>query len=127
MKTIGARIRELRQSYNVTQKQLADAVGVEQSTIGKYEGNSKVTPSDEIKIKIADYFDVSVDYLLGREAQGVMELKPVERDLVKSFRNLNRQGQDYIMQTMMMAVQTYSNNKSGHDTNLENQEIIKEA
>ena len=62
----GERLKKLRKSANITQEQLASAIGVERSSVGKYEGKSKVVPSDDIKTKIADYFNVSVDYLLGR-------------------------------------------------------------
>ena len=62
----GIRLKELRKLKGVTQEQLAAIIGVERSSIGKYEGKSKIIPSDDIKGKIASYFGVSVDYLLGR-------------------------------------------------------------
>jgi transcriptional regulator with XRE-family HTH domain len=60
------RLKELRKKYGVTQEQLAAIIGVERSTIGKYEGSKGVIPSTEVLNDIADYFEVSVDYLLGR-------------------------------------------------------------
>lgn len=62
---IHTRIRELRKERGLTQEQLGKVLGVVKSTISLYE-SGKSTPDDEIKIKIADYFDVSLDYLLGR-------------------------------------------------------------
>lgn len=55
-------IRNLRKSRNITQEQLAEAICVERSSIGKYETGT--LPSVDVLIRIADYFDVSVDYIL---------------------------------------------------------------
>ena len=62
----GDRLKTLRKERGITQEQLAVIIGVERSSIGKYEGKSKIVPSDDVKAKIAEYFSVSVDYLLGR-------------------------------------------------------------
>ena len=60
------RLKELRAEKRVTQEQLAEAVGVERSSIGKYEGNQNIDPSVEVLNALADYFGVTTDYLLGR-------------------------------------------------------------
>ncbi len=58
-------LRKLRKSKKLTQVDVASALKIGRSTYTKYEsGKSKPVP--EMLIKIADYFDVSVDYLLGR-------------------------------------------------------------
>ena len=58
-------LRELMQETNTTQPMLADSIGVTRQTISLYSiGQS--TPDIDIFIKIADYFNVSFDYLLGR-------------------------------------------------------------
>lgn len=59
-------LKQLRKSRNLTQQELADIIGVEQSSIGKYEGKDKKIPSDAVKERIADYFGVSIDFLMGR-------------------------------------------------------------
>lgn len=64
----GDRIRELRKSRYMTQQDLANTLGVERSSISKYEKGAAI-PSDELKIKLANLFDVSIDYILGREEQ----------------------------------------------------------
>lgn len=60
------RLKELRKARGLTQEQLAAILGVERSSVGKYESRP-VIPSADVLNKIADYFDVSIDYLLGRE------------------------------------------------------------
>jgi len=61
-----SKLKVLRAGHSITQEQLAQAIGVERSSIGKYEGNQNIMPSVEILVSIADYFGVTTDYLLGR-------------------------------------------------------------
>jgi transcriptional regulator with XRE-family HTH domain len=63
--TLGDKIIRLRQDKDITQKELAKLLHIDQSMISYYEKNKK-RPSYEVLAKIADIFDVSVDYLLGR-------------------------------------------------------------
>lgn len=63
--TLGTKIIKLRQDKGITQEELAKLIPVDQSMISYYEKNKK-KPSTEVLEKIADIFDVSVDYLLGR-------------------------------------------------------------
>lgn len=65
---IGARIRQLRLSAGMTQRDLAQRINVGNTTLSQYESGARV-PSDEVKIKIASVFGVSVDYLLGASSE----------------------------------------------------------
>ena len=59
------RLKELRKERNVSQQALGEIVGFSQQSINKYENNN-IEPDISTLIKLADYFDVSVDYLIGR-------------------------------------------------------------
>ncbi|SHH06487.1 helix-turn-helix domain-containing protein [Tepidibacter thalassicus] len=59
------RLKQLRKSMKLTQKELAEKLGLSPGAIGLYEQNRR-TPDIELLNKIATYFDVTVDYLLGR-------------------------------------------------------------
>lgn len=61
---IGERLLELRKDADLTQDDLADILKINKHSISSYERN-KSEPPDAIKIAIAQYFNVSVDYLLG--------------------------------------------------------------
>lgn len=65
---IGVQIRQLRLSAGMTQRDLAQRINVGNTTLSQYESGSRV-PSDEVKIKIASVFGVSVDYLLGASSE----------------------------------------------------------
>ena len=61
---IGERLRELRKKKGLKQYELADILKIEKQNISSYEVD-KTDPSDNIKVAIARYFNVSLDYLLG--------------------------------------------------------------
>lgn len=58
-------IRSIREDNDVTQQQMAELLSVSQNTYSQYE-TGKIEWTASTLIKIADYFDVSVDYLLDR-------------------------------------------------------------
>lgn len=60
------RLKSLRKEFNMTQVELAKALNVAQNTVCNWE-NGKRSLDDSTMQQIADYFGVSVDYLLGRE------------------------------------------------------------
>lgn len=62
---IGERLKTLRKSGKVTQKTIAVAIGVSEVSYQRFEYGT-VRPSLETLISLADFFDVSLDYLVGR-------------------------------------------------------------
>lgn len=62
------RLKYLRQSKELNQVQLADKLGVKKQSISNWE-NDNIMPSVDMLERIADYFKVSTDYLLGRESK----------------------------------------------------------
>lgn len=63
--TLGVRLKELREERNLTQKQLADKFNLNSVTYFRYEKDKRVPPLPLI-VQFADYYGVTVDYLLGR-------------------------------------------------------------
>lgn len=61
----GEHLKSLRLSKGITQKQLAELTGTSERGIQNYELNQR-KPTYDILISLADYFDVSLDYLVGR-------------------------------------------------------------
>ena len=68
MEIIRQRLRELRESANLTQSQMASILGVQQSRVAYFE-NGKSSPTPEVFLRYADYFNVSLDYIYGRTEQ----------------------------------------------------------
>ena len=65
MKLLGDRIKLLRKDQCITQDQLAEYINVSRSSVNGYE-NDGVEPSLSVLVKMADRFNVSLDYLLER-------------------------------------------------------------
>lgn len=61
---IGERLKQLRKEKGITQQELAEILGVRKAAVSLYETGQN-DPADRIKILIAKYFDISLDYLLG--------------------------------------------------------------
>ena len=62
---IGKSLKRFRKELKLTQTSVAEKLGILQQTYYKYE-NDKATPSADFVIKLADAYNVSADYLLGR-------------------------------------------------------------
>ena len=61
---IGERLAELRKDTGLNQQDLADKLGLSLSAISSYE-RSISSPDDDVKIKLAKMFNISLDYLIG--------------------------------------------------------------
>lgn len=66
MRYIGDRLANLRKINTISRNELAKKVNVTERAIEYYEKNQRV-PRANVLVAIADYFNVSVDWLLGRE------------------------------------------------------------
>ena len=64
MVNIGEKLKSLRLEKNLTQKQIADRIGLAVSAVSSYESGSRY-PSYDVLVKLSRIFHVSTDYLLG--------------------------------------------------------------
>lgn len=64
---LSIRLKELRISHSLTQVDFAQKLSVTKQTVSNWENNN-IQPSIDMLVKIADYFNISTDYLLGRES-----------------------------------------------------------
>jgi len=62
------RLRDLREDADRKQKELAELLNVSQTTYSRYESGALDIPSAAL-IRLADYYNVTVDYILGRSDQ----------------------------------------------------------
>ena len=92
MSTFASRLKELRNEKNWSQRDLSLHIDVIQQTIASWE-RGKGSPDDTTKIRLADLFGVSLDYLLGRTpdkySQAVSELGELN-EYQKEILRLNR-------------------------------------
>lgn len=65
MITFAERLKAERKKNNITQTQLAEKLYLDRSSISKYESGKQIPETPTLE-KLADFFDVSIDYLLGK-------------------------------------------------------------
>ncbi|WP_278949256.1 helix-turn-helix domain-containing protein [Megasphaera elsdenii] len=92
MKSLGERLRYLRERSGKTQKDMADLLHINRVSYTQYENNKRTPPPDTLK-KIAEIFTVSVDYLLGTlDVSDSSSLPPLtakdERDIARDLENM---------------------------------------
>lgn len=61
---VGKRLKQLREELNMTQKELADKLGISRAAVGLYEQGKRNVDNDTL-LKLSEIFNVSTDYLLG--------------------------------------------------------------
>lgn len=95
--SIGERVKHLREKKNLNQVQLAKMLNISNATLSQYE-SGKRTPSDEIKIHLADIFNVSLDYLLCRTSiitSAVRENPDTEyKKIIQTIESLSPEGKE---------------------------------
>ena len=94
--SIKLKLRELRKSRRLTQAQVAEGIHCSAATYSRYEHGAR-QPSIEMLERLADFFGVSVDYLLGRALLQEGDLSSYERDMLLSFRKVPDKVQDDIV------------------------------
>lgn len=95
------KLKQLREQNHISQSELAKYLGVVRSTICQYEKGNRL-PDTETLIKIADYFNVSVDYLIehnnitpkecnmGASLTKKISITPIEDDMLYVFRQIGK-------------------------------------
>lgn len=83
----GEILLNLREKKGLTQNQLAQRLGIKNSTISKYETSVNPPPALMIR-KIAKVFDISSDYLLGLEAAGTISMHGLTEEQTKIISDL---------------------------------------
>ena len=88
-------LKKLRKRIGVNQKEIAEKIGVTDKTYANYE-NGNTEPNIQTIIKLADYFHITADELLGRNQQNIIDkglLNELELDIIDKMRQLDRDNQ----------------------------------
>lgn len=106
-------IKELRDEKGMSQKELAEMLDIHRTAVAKYEAGANGAKT-EILERLANIFDVSTDYLLGRTdtrrtERGGETLDAEEREILTLFRELNAEGRlaAFGMITGLVAMRQY--------------------
>ena len=94
--TFGDRLRDLIERREIKQKELAPLLNIGKSTLSGYVCNDR-TPDMEQIVRIAEFFGVTTDYLLGCESTPEsIPLSNDERGLLSNLRSLDKEQQEII-------------------------------
>lgn len=104
-------LKLLREKAGLTQSEFAEKHGLSQQAISKYENGTR-EPDLKTLIMFANYYDVTIDYLLGRNITTISQennntFTPISKEhqiLISNFDLLNEQGQQFILETMDFAL-----------------------
>ena len=113
---------EILQKRNITAYQIAKETGISQGLMGECKKGLK-TPTTQNLIKIADYLNVSIDLLLGREIK--QQIAPTETDegdsnkqrLLRNYDDMNESAQEHIANYSDFMVSNETNLKSDIQNN----------
>lgn len=94
---VDLRLKELRESRSLSQRELGDELGLSKSSIGNYEKGYR-QPDMETLILLADYFDVTVDYLIGRSLLPSFIVSSQEETMLQIYRKLPKHKQNLIIE-----------------------------
>ena len=111
------RLKELRMNKRLSQRELASIFKVSTGTVGNWEVGTR-EPDYATLTKLANFFGVSVDYLLGAERHKKEPdvLSAEERRLLEGYREINAAGKKLVIQT----VETLRNTAAGSGSGTEN-------
>ena len=84
---LNQQIRKLRQARNMSQVELAKALGVTKQSVSNWE-NDNIQPSVEMLVRIAGVFSVSTDYLLGLEEKEYIDVSGLSEEVVAHIRQI---------------------------------------
>lgn len=86
MVNFGNKLKELRTQSGLTQKQLADRLGLTKSVVSYYELQERY-PSPDVLIKLAKIFGVTTDYLLGLDSKPTIDTSDLDKEDIDLLRH----------------------------------------
>lgn len=102
-------IKDIRTRKNMTQADVANALGVSSVVYSRYETGSR-QPSTEVLIQMAEIFGFTVDYLLGRQDVEDSTLSSFELQLISASRNADERARQDALNVLL----THSQIKPEH-------------
>lgn len=102
---LAKRLRELREEHNYTQQEVGEMIGLKKASYGAYERDLNV-PDAKTLLKLADIFDVTTDYLLGRvdNKKQLYGLSEEEKKLVEIVKTLTPKQTESLTDTLNMLI-----------------------
>lgn len=114
--TFAMRLSSLRKTNNISQLELASNIGISDRTVGMWERGLSA-PNAETAIKLADYFDVSIDYLLCRDKETAFP--SLDQNLIsiqRAYEKLNPEDQKKMLEMNKLMFKAAFEEEANDDT-----------
>lgn len=127
---ISKRLKELRQDRDLLQKDIATFLNITTSAYGFYEQGKRVPDSDTLS-KLADFFEVSVDYILGREPSStkshnnITELS-IPKEYTDKYKVTSRDKKQYLEEMKKANEAFFMNDELNDDSKKEMLDLMSE-
>ena len=105
-----ANLKKLRKKYNISQQQLASIIGISQQSINKYE-NHNIEPDIETLKTMADFFNTSIDYIVGYKEKS--EEITTKQELLRLFSLMTKEQQEIFIEQGKAFVRSNDKRKNG--------------
>lgn len=110
-------LQNLRKSRNLTQEEISDIIGVKLSTYQKYE-RDVISPPYDTLIKIAKFYNVSTDYLLGVQEQSnplaMLNISVNDKKFIEIYSGLSDTHKQIFVDTMIKLSEAAEQDKRNH-------------
>jgi len=104
---IGKRLRDLRESRNMKQYEIAQMLNVSREAYSMYESGKRQLSCETLSV-LADFYGVTADYILGRNGA----VSDEEAAFIKKFRSLDERGRETVCGVLKMEYARYSGKQS---------------
>ncbi len=122
---LSERLSEMRKSRNLTMKNVADSIGIGLSAYQKYENGTRDISTENL-IKLAEFYGVTTDYLLGLETPETGQnpvdflikkynLDPLEQKILREYVALPDKTRENVMDFLKRTVAAKENKENGGD------------
>lgn len=115
--SLGENLRDILDQHNLTQKELATKLSITPSALGNYIQGTR-EPDYNTLIRLADYFHVTTDFLLGHKVKEDT-LTHSEKLLLHLFRTLNREQQEFYLEQGKIFIKQNNKKTSSFSENKE--------
>ena len=83
------RLRELRKARGYTQVSVQMQTGIEQALLSKYESGERIPPTESL-VRLAEFYNVSIDYIAGTKQFDLSDFKEIREDLKRLDETLGK-------------------------------------
>ena len=98
--SLGPKLQEMRQRAGKSLQEVADAVGVSKTHVWALEKGKSENPSQDLVKKLADFFNVPVEYLLGTSVKATFADEAVAEQFRREFQRLSVEEQQAMQKTL---------------------------